>query len=252
MQSDWYRDFFHGVALDLWRKAIKPEYTRAEAELLVDALAARPGSRLLDVPCGNGRLALELARRGCAMTGLDISQEFLEEARRSARQARLEVEWLLGDMRELSRQAEFDGAFCVGNSFGYMEHAGNLEFLMRIGRALKAGGRFVLEIGAAAESLLPHLQERTWYRFDELSVMIENRYQVAEGRLETEYTFVRDGAQETRRGAQAVYTAAELRRMLAAAGLETVAIYGGVDRKPFELGSHQLILVTEKCPRSSA
>ncbi|HSP61435.1 MAG TPA: methyltransferase domain-containing protein, partial [Pyrinomonadaceae bacterium] len=81
---NWYENFFHGVALDLWRKAVPPEQTKTEADFLIKALQCDSGSHLLDVPCGNGRLSLELARRGYRVTGVDIAEEFIEEARASA------------------------------------------------------------------------------------------------------------------------------------------------------------------------
>ena len=83
-RSNWFEDFFHGVVNDLWRKCMSPEQTRAEADFLEQTFGSR--SRLLDVPCGNGRHSLELARRGCRMTGLDISTDFIAEAK--ARDAR--------------------------------------------------------------------------------------------------------------------------------------------------------------------
>src|SRR5258708_32097278 len=84
VRSNWYENFFHGVSLDLWRKAISPQQTRAEADFLVKALVCHEGSNLLDVPCGNGRLSLELARRGYRVTGVDIAAEFIDEARANA------------------------------------------------------------------------------------------------------------------------------------------------------------------------
>src|SRR6266851_1354723 len=66
-RSNWFEDFFHGIANDLWRKAVTAEQTRAEADFLQRTLGKK--RRLLDVPCGNGRHSLELARRGCHMTG---------------------------------------------------------------------------------------------------------------------------------------------------------------------------------------
>lgn len=72
-RSNWFEDFFHGVATDLWRKVGTPELTRADADFFEKTLGKK--KRLLDVPCGNGRHSLELARRGCRVTGLDISKE---------------------------------------------------------------------------------------------------------------------------------------------------------------------------------
>src|SRR5574341_1288968 len=81
--SNWFETFFHGVTLDLWRQAIPPEHTKAEAEFLIKMLACAPGARVLDVPCGNGRLSFELAKRGLSVTGVDIAEEFIHEARAS-------------------------------------------------------------------------------------------------------------------------------------------------------------------------
>src|SRR3979490_3154904 len=82
--SNWYENFFHGLALDLWRKAISPKQTKSEADFLVKVLQCEKYSHLLDVPCGNGRLSLALAARGYRLTGMDISEEFVEEARAAA------------------------------------------------------------------------------------------------------------------------------------------------------------------------
>src|SRR2546429_8069256 len=79
--SNWFEDFFHGVTLDLWRKAIPPSQTNAEADFLAVHLNCQSGAHVLDVPCGNGRLSFELAKRGFRVTGGDISEEFIEEAR---------------------------------------------------------------------------------------------------------------------------------------------------------------------------
>src|SRR5689334_5954588 len=79
--SNWYEDFFHGLALELWRKAIAPEQTKAEGDFIANHLQCGAGSHLLDVPCGNGRLSFELARRGYRVTGVDISEESIDEAR---------------------------------------------------------------------------------------------------------------------------------------------------------------------------
>src|SRR6185369_4855224 len=121
--SNWYETFFHGVTLDLWRQAIPPSQTQAEAQFLIGHLNCEPGAHVLDVPCGNGRLSLELAERGYRVTGVDISEEFIEEARSASNTDGTPVpQFLLGDMRRIEGEATFDGAFCFGNSFGFLEY----------------------------------------------------------------------------------------------------------------------------------
>jgi SAM-dependent methyltransferase len=245
MQSEWYKDFFRGVALDVWRGAVPPEQTRAEADFLERALELFPGARLLDVPCGNGRHSLELASRGYRTTGVDIAEEFVREAQSRAASG-LQAEFLLSDMRHLPWQSEFDGAFCFGNSFGYTEHRGTVDFLSALSRTLKRGSRFALETGLAAESILPKLQERGWMQVGNILFLSARRYEAAESRLYMQYTFVREGNQETREASQQVYTVAEIQRLLEQAGLGTLALYGSLDRQPYQVGSPRLILVAEK------
>jgi SAM-dependent methyltransferase len=245
MESEWHKDFFRGVALDVWRGAVSPEQTRAEADFLEKVLEFSPGARLLDVPCGSGRHSLELASRGYRTTGVDIAEEFVREAQTRAA-CGLQAEFLLGDMRHLPWQSEFDGAFCFGNSFGYTEHKGTVDFLSALSRTLKRGSRFALETGLAAESILPKLQERGWVEIGNILFLSARRYEAAESRLYIQYTFVRDGKQETRGASQQVYTVAEIRRLLEQAGLGTVALYSSLDQQPYQLGSPRLLLVAEK------
>ena len=81
MHPNWQVNFFRGVALEMWRRAVTPEQTSAEADFLERVFQAGPQARLLDVPCGNGRHAVELAKRGYSLTGIDSSEEFLADAR---------------------------------------------------------------------------------------------------------------------------------------------------------------------------
>ncbi|MBI1950679.1 MAG: class I SAM-dependent methyltransferase [Acidobacteria bacterium] len=246
MDVRWYETFFQGIVLDMWRKSRPPEQTRLEAEFLARTLRLPPGGRVLDVPCGDGRHALELASRGFGVTGVDLSKEQIEAARKNAAAARLDVEWRQADMRDLPWQSRFDGAYCFGNSFGYIEPAGLDEFVQAISRALKPGARFVLDSGMTAESILPNLREREWMQVEDILFLEENRYHAAEGCLETTYTCVRGGETQTRTGLHWVYTLREIRALLAKAGLIPGDQYGSLDGAPFRTGSSYLILVSAK------
>jgi len=243
---DWWRGFFTGVALDVWRSYTTDDLTRAEADFIERALALPPASRVLDVPCGGGRHALELTARGHALTGVDLAAEFVEEARAAAAERKLEVAWERRDMRDLPWPAAFDGAFSFGNSFGYLEDEGNAAFLAAVARALVPGGRFVLDTGMVLEALAPNLEERTWYEMGDIVFLLRHRYDHVRGRLETEYTFVRDGRTERRASTHRVYTYRELCGLLAAAGFGDVEAYGSLDREPFRFGSPRLLLVAQK------
>ena len=219
-----------------------PALTLADVDFLEKTFGVKPGARLLDVPCGNGRHSIELARRGYRVTGIDLSEEFLAAAR-----TELDSDWRKGDMRALQLEpSTFDGAFCFGNSFGYLDHAGVAAFLSALAEALKPGARLVIETGVCAESILPTMIAKRWYWLGDLLTLSENRYDPWESRLNIDYTFVRGESVETRPAASYVFTSAELRRMLDAAGFDTLAFHGGVTGEPYQLGSPRLVMIAQR------
>ena len=216
VHTNWWESFFEGVAVTMWLQALTDDYTQREADRIANLLAVPPGAEVLDVPCGAGRVSLSLAARGYRLTGVDGSSESLDHAR--TRDALDQVNWERRDMRDLPWPARFDGAFCVGNSFGYLDDEGNAGFLRAVRAALKPGGRFILETPMVVENLLHHLQSRPWWKAGEVYLLVENQYDAARSRLDIEYTFVSNGRVEVRRGSHRAYTCRELTDLLRASG----------------------------------
>lgn len=243
MQPQWFETFFRGIAVDFWIKAIPPEFTLADVDFLEKSLRLEPGARLLDVPCGNGRHALELTRRGYRLTGVDLSEEFLGHARRDSASAGLTIDWHHADMRSLPDLQPFDGAYCFGNSFGYLDKPSADQFLSSLAAMLRPGARFILETGAAAESILPSFRRNEWYRAGDMFILSERRYVPEHSRLDIDYTFVHNGSVETRPTSSYVRTSAELSSQLERAGFRVEALYGSVQGEPYQLASNHLIIV---------
>jgi SAM-dependent methyltransferase len=218
VQSNWWENFFEGPAVDLWLRAMSPEHTTQEAASLERLLAVPAGSEVLDVPCGGGRLALAFARRGYRVTGVDWSAAFLDHARAEAEGSA--VTWEQRDMRDLPWRGRFEGAFCVGNSFGYLDDEGNAAFLTAVAAALKPGGRFVLETPMVLENLLAHIRDRAWWQVDDMRLLVANEYDPVRQRLDIEYTFVSSGRLDVRRGSHRAYSCRELVELLEQGGFE--------------------------------
>jgi 2-polyprenyl-3-methyl-5-hydroxy-6-metoxy-1,4-benzoquinol methylase len=216
VQTNWWENFFEGVAVSMWLQAVPAEHTQGEADRLARLLAAPAGAEILDVPCGAGRLALPLAERGYRLTAVDWSSEFLGHAR--SRDALNRVTWEQRDMRKLPWTERFDGVFCMGNSFGYLDDEGNAAFLRSVRHALKPGGRFVLETPMLLENVMNHLQPRPWWKAGDVYLLVENQYDPATARLNIEYTFVSNGRVEVRRGSHRAYSYRELVELLTASG----------------------------------
>jgi cyclopropane fatty-acyl-phospholipid synthase-like methyltransferase len=219
---NWWEDFFEGLAVQLWLEALPAAHTEHEAERIAAALGLEAGAEILDVPCGGGRLALALAARGNRVTGVDSSREFLAHAMASPGSET--VAWERRDMRDLPWPRRFDGAFCVGNSFGYLDDDGNAAFLRAVTAALKPGGRFVLETPMVLEQLLGHLQDRPWWKVGDMHLLVKNAYDHTSSRLEIEYTFMRHDRTEVRRGSHRAYRYAELVDLLKANGFDDVRV----------------------------
>ncbi len=245
MNTRWYESFFSGIVLDMWSEAAPPEWTKLEADFLARSLELAPGAAVLDVPCGLGRHTLELASRGFRVTGVDLSEEALARACRTAGAASLDVTWRQANMRDLPWEAAFDAAFCFGNSFAYMEPENNRQFLKSVSRALKPGGRFAMDTGCAAESILPRMREKESAQFGDIKFEETNRYLVAESCIETTYTFTRGDDVTIRTGLQWVYTVREIRGLLAEAGLTVRSMHGSADGSEYAVGS-LLIVVAQK------
>jgi SAM-dependent methyltransferase len=206
-------------------------------------------AKVLDVPCGNGRLAIELAKRGFELTGVDIATEFMDEAKSSSVEAGVNVAWHKRDMRDLRDlpcAGEFDGAFCFGNSFGYLDDEANADFLNAVSQTLKPGSRFVVDAPAVAECILPNFQASRAFEIGGIKVDLEHRYDHEQGRMFNEFTFTRDGVVDQRPSSQRVYTYRELTQLLRAAGFEILAGYSSTAEEPFNLGAHRLLLVSGK------
>jgi len=246
MTEPWWRTFFHGMAVDLWIAFGSPERNGADVDFITGALQLPPGGSVLDVPCGDGRHSIELADRGFRVTGVDLSPDFLKAARAKVVRGSGAVRWEQRDMRDLPWSAAFDGAFCFGNSFGYLDHKENVEFLRAVASALKPGGRFLIDSGIMAESFFSRFQTRGWYEVGGIHMLIENSYEPTKGRLDTQYTFIRDGMVDKRRGSQQVYTLRELCDILEETGFGEFEAVSSLDREPFQLGSPRLLLVCRR------
>jgi ubiquinone/menaquinone biosynthesis C-methylase UbiE len=106
-KADWEK-FFDGHAPVYMENSFTTN-TMNEVDFLVEELRLKRGATVLDVGCGTGRHAIELARRGFVVTGVDLSSGMLAEARK----AKVAVTWVHGDAARMPVEQQFDAVICL-------------------------------------------------------------------------------------------------------------------------------------------
>lgn len=242
--DDWFVGFHTGLVARFWRAA-GATMAEQDAHLVAGLLALPPGASVIDVPCGDGRIALRLAAAGLAVTGIEIAAAEVEHARRAAEAAGVGPRFLVGDLRDLPDAGPADALVSWGNSFGYLPPPETVRSLAGMHRLLRAGGRLVLESMTVAESLLPGgIAPHSEIEFGGIRMTRANRYNAPESRLETDYVFTdQAGTVERSRAAHHVHTAAEVVRLLHGAGFGDVRLMGGDGITPYALGAPRMIAV---------
>jgi SAM-dependent methyltransferase len=149
-----HQHWFEPIADHLGSAYLRYSFTRGtvqEVDFLIDQLDLLPGSTVLDVGCGPGRHAHELARRGMVVHGIDIAQRFVDLAAEQApADASGSATFERLDARELGERADWHAAYdvviclCQG-AFGLMTANGDDErVLAGMARCLRPGGQMAL------------------------------------------------------------------------------------------------------------
>ncbi len=208
------------------------------------ALAGVSAGAVLDLCCGPGRHAVEFARRGFTVTGVDRSPFLLERARERADAAGTKVEWVLDDMRNFRRPAAFDLACNLFTSFGYFpREEDNLGVLRNVRECLRDGGTFVMDMVGKEHMRHQGMQGRRTGFADGAVLIQQPRVRDDWTRMESEWTVVKNGHSRSYRFEHHLYSGPELRDCLLSCGFEKVALYGDLEGSPYGPEALRLVAV---------
>ncbi|MBN1754744.1 class I SAM-dependent methyltransferase [bacterium] len=217
--------------------------TEEEVRFLIDELKLTPKSRILDVGCGTGRHALQLAKRGYLMTGLDLSESMLNEARKAALELKVPIDLIQADASDFSLNSKYDGAIsiCEG-AFGLLSQGDQpvlqpLKILININNALKTGGKLIITVLNGCRMIrLYNDDDVSKGKFDPLNIVEHSTIEYSEGK----------SVQVREKG----FMVTELKMLMNLAGFNVQHIYGGTagswNRGPLKLDEYEIMMIALK------
>lgn len=220
--------------------------TDQEVGFIKKVLDLPADSALLDLYCGYGRHAIELAKMGFQVTGVDANQAFLDIAAQKAMEEKVPVSFRLRDMRELDYSGQFDAVINMFAAFGYFTDEENAGVLQGVARALKPGGLFLIDL-LNREWMVRNNLNRYW-RHPSGDYVLSYKVELKQGvvtmkrvlinqvtNTKTQYEFV-----------LRAYSLPEMESILEKSSLRIKATYGGFDGRAYGADAPRMIILARK------
>ncbi|MGZ3476226.1 MAG: methyltransferase domain-containing protein, partial [Polyangiales bacterium] len=224
-KRQWFEELFND---DYGRTLpkLKEKYLEREVKFIEDALGCDKGATILDLGCGPGEQAVALAARGYEVIGIDLSLAMLARAADEAAEKNQRINFLQGDMRDLTFDEAFDGIYCWGTTFGYFDDAKNMEVVQKIHKALRRGGRFLLDI-YNRDYVVPRTPSMVWFEGEGCVCMDEVHHNAITSRLQVKRTMMmEDGRQREIDYSIRLYALHELGKLLHECGFRVAEASG--------------------------
>lgn len=113
----WYEELFTNYA-NAYDKESFTQGTVAEVDFIETEIQSDRSKTILDIGCGTGRHAIELAKRGYSVVGIDLSESQLQKAREKAQREGVQVNFLQADARHFNFEISFDLVITITDDDG--------------------------------------------------------------------------------------------------------------------------------------
>ena len=249
----WWRDYFDEEYVRLWAATLTPERTEREVRGIMDLLKLPPGSRVLDLGCGYGRILIPIAQRSAwHVTGLDIRFASLQQAQRAwtVNRSGGAVTLVQGDMRAQPFQETFDAVLSIFSSFGYFDtEEDDRAVLQEAARVIRPGGMLLLDT-LHRDYVIRQYRERDWWDLAGTHILEQRAWDTQSGRMHLWLRWYEPTGRQGEKSAYIrIYTVTELVRLLQEVGFLTRGVYGDFTGQPVTVDSPHVVLVASKADR---
>jgi len=244
--KEWWESAFDAHYLLEYGPLFTLERDRHETARLIELLELPVGSRILDVPCGQGRHAHLFAESGYDVDGLDYSNELLAAARR--RGTGKALRYTRGDMRKMPARwsRRFDAVVNLFTSFGFFAHpSDDVRVIGEFARVLKPGGILIWH-GGSRDGVMARFLARDWWTSGNTLFAQEREFDPLSGLLTVRSTWRKGTKTGVREHRLRLYTATRLSELFADAGLIVEHAYDGFTEKSLKRTSSEMLLVARK------
>jgi 2-polyprenyl-3-methyl-5-hydroxy-6-metoxy-1,4-benzoquinol methylase len=228
MNPRWYKELFEEMGIE-YEDYLFTKNTEDEVNWMVEEYLTNPEMKILDVGCGTGRHAINLATKGYKnITGIDLSPSLIRAARGVAKEKNVSIDFRVCDARELPFENEFDAALCLcEGAFGLLENdAENYKVLRAVHKALKKHGIFIL-------TTLNLFRDA---EFDPMTCRVSMEMEIAR----------KDGSKKILKCSDRSYSFPELKWVLEQQGFEVILGANPFSKEPIKYGSMEFMVVSKK------
>ncbi|MFY0651261.1 MAG: class I SAM-dependent methyltransferase [Cyclobacteriaceae bacterium] len=244
-QKEWFDEWFDSLYYHILYKHRDYEEAAFFIDRLVDYLGIHPGEKILDLACGKGRHSVYLSKKGFDVTGVDLSVQNIELAKRHQAD---NVHFEVHDMRDVYKPDGFHYIFNLFTSFGYLDtKEANLNVIKSTVESLKVGGKLLIDfmnpyvvinhLVEAEERVIDNIHFKITREFTEDEYLVKHIDIVDHGQ---QYHFY-EKVKAIRR--------VEFLEYFERTNLKVVDVFGDYELSPYQMDkSLRLIFLVEKLP----
>jgi ubiquinone/menaquinone biosynthesis C-methylase UbiE len=231
------------------------QYDKMIVQFCIEVLDLGKGDEVLDIACGAGEHSIAFAKAGMVPTGFDIAPRLIEVGTESAKEKKVDVNFFVGDMREINFTQRFQGAVIMSHSFGFFNHEENRLVLQGTYNSLLDGGRLLLDLMNPFN--VPRFQ-KTWTKLNHGYLLSEpHTMDATSGQLRgrpaifidiSNNRIVQMNEDAMSNNDIRMYSALEIRDLLDDVGFKKIEFYGQnkLPRMPYSSNSERMVVVAER------